>query len=163
MDERPEASQDDDSVPPEVTAVLGSTLQRILAEVTFADAWIRTELSSDPRAIVPTDLHVLLPQTAPWVGRLLLSGDLPTVQDLAAGFHSIPDEMVDRTIALDFLAELGSLLLRDLFCASDVAVEMTDPLELSPPAADIFWKEAGSARAALGCNQGRIFAALAGS
>ena len=163
MDQRPDSTLDEDSVPPEVTAVLGSTLQRILAEVTFADAWFRPEVSSDPSAIVPSDLHVLLPQTAPWPGRLLLSGDLPTVQDLAAGFHSIPDAMVDRTIALDFLAELGTLLLRDLFCASDVAVQLTDPLELSAAAADIFWKDAGTARAALGCNQGRVFAALAGS
>lgn len=163
MDHRPEFSQDDPTVPSEVAAVLGSTLQRILAEVTFADAWIRPEVSSDPSAVVPSDLHVLLPQTSPWVGRLLLSGDLATVQDLAAGFHSIPDQMVDRTIALDFLAELGSLLLRDLFCASDLAVTLGDPLELSPSAADLFWKDAGTARAALGCNQGRIFAALAGS
>jgi hypothetical protein len=159
MSDPTESQRDESKVPFEVAAVLGSTLQRLLAEVTFADAWILPDADS-PDRLPADDLLVELPVTAPWNGRLLLTGDLATVQDLAAGFHSIPDEMADRSISLDFLAELGSILLRDLFCASDVAVSLRDPRELSAADAAGFWSAASASRVALGCNQGRIHVAL---
>ena len=150
------------AVPAEVAVVLGSTLQRILAEAAFADAWPRPELSADPDAIASCDLGMLLPVDAPWKGRLLLCGDLETVRDLAAGFHSIPDELADRSIAADFLAELGRIVTRDLFCASDLDLRLGAPEEVEPDRMRALWASAAASRAGLGCNQGCIFAALAG-
>jgi hypothetical protein len=150
------------SVPVEVASVLESTFQRLLAEATFADAWPRPELSARSETISEVGFHVLLPIRSPWNGRVLLAGDEETVRDLAAGFHSIPDAMVDKTISLDFLAELATLLVRDLFCVSLDPVDVQEPEELEPAQARILWEQAAASRTALGCNQGRILAALLG-
>lgn len=147
-------------VPLEVVSVLESTLQRLLTESTFADAWPIPDATSRPDAIAQAGFHVLLPILSPWKGRILLAGDEETVRDLAAGFHSIPDAMVDKAIALDFLAELATLLVRDLFCVSADPVEAGEPIELDPSQARTFWEAAIDSRTALGCNQGRILAAL---
>jgi hypothetical protein len=146
----------------EVASVLESTFQRLLAESTFADAWALPTPTSSSHTIPEMGFHVVLPIVSPWKGRVLLAGDEETVRDLAAGFHSIPDGMVDKAIALDFLAELATLLVRDLFCVSDDPVEVEEPAELSPETARFFWEEAATARTVLGCNQGRVLAALLG-
>lgn len=148
------------NVPAEMVAVLGSTFQRLLAEATFADAWIPAALPVR-EGDASQALHVELAVLDPWRGRLFLSGDLETVLDLAAGFHSLPDGMVDRGIALDFLAEIGALLLRDLFCASDAPLKLGDPREIDSAEAAAIWSSA-SAKVELGCNQGRLRAALRG-
>jgi len=129
------------TVPPEVASILESTFQRILAESTFADAWPRPELASRSETVAEVGFHVLLPVRSP-------------------GFHSVPDAMVDKAIALDFLAEIATFLVRDLFCVSDTPVDSLEPLELSPDEAMAIWEQASTARTVLGCNQGRILAAL---
>lgn len=143
-----------------MAAILESTFQRLLAEAAFADAWPRPELASRSETISEVGFHVLLPVRSPWSGRLLLAGDVETVRDLAAGFHSVPDAMVDKAIALDFLAELATFLVRDLFCVSDTPVDALEPVELSPSEARAIWEQATTTRTVLGCNQGRILAAL---
>jgi hypothetical protein len=148
------------TVPVEIASILESTFQRLLAEATFADAWPRPELSVRSETISEVGFHVILPILSPWKGRILLAGDEETVRDLAAGFHSIPDAMVDKAISLDFLAELATLLVRDLFCVSENPVDVQEPVELEPAQARALWEEAAAARTVLGCNQGRILAAL---
>jgi len=160
LNDQPSSVPTEWTVPPEVASILESTFQRILAESTFADAWPRPELASRSETISEVDLHVLLPVRSPWTGRLLLAGDVETVRDLAAGFHSVPDAMVDKPIALDFLAEIATFLVRDLFCVSDAPVDAMEPVELSPSEAMAIWEQATAARTVLGCNQGRILAAL---
>lgn len=140
--------------------MLGTTFQRLLAEAAFADAWPLPDQSTRSEAVSTTGFHIVLPIRSPWKGRILLSSDEETVRDLAAGFHSIPDSMVDKTISLDFLAELATLLVRDLFCVSDDPVDMQEPLEPDPAQAQALWEEAVASRTVLGCNQGRILAAL---
>jgi len=160
LNDQPSSVPISSAVPAEVASILESTFQRLLAESTFADAWPRPELVSRPETVSEVGFHVLLPVRSPWIGRLLLAGDADTVRDLAAGFHSVPDSMVDKAIALDFLAEIATLLVRDLFCVSDSPVQALEPLELSPTEAVGIWERAASARTVLGCNQGRILAAL---
>lgn len=140
--------------------MLGSTFQRLLAEAAFADAWVRPECAVGTDAISTARLHVLVPVEAPWKGRILLSGDEATVLDLAAGFHSIPDSMVDRSIALEFLVELANRLLLDLFCATEDPITVQDASELDLEQALVLWEAASASRTALGCNDGRMFAAL---
>jgi len=160
LNDQPKSASPVPTVPVEVASILESTFQRLLAEATFADAWPRPELSTRSETISEVGFHVMLPVLSPWKGRVLLAGDEETVRDLAAGFHSIPDAMVDKAISLDFLAELATLLVRDLFCVSDDPVDVGEPAELEPSVARILWEEAAQARTVLGCNQGRILAAL---
>lgn len=147
-------------LPPEIPAVLESTFQRLLAESTFADAWPMPELASDDEAPLRCPLQVILPLSSPWKGRILIAGDRETVFDLAAGFHSLPDEMVDEGIALDFLAEIGGLLARDLFCGVDLPVTLMEPSAPDLAIGRAFWQEEQTGRAALGCNGGRMITAL---
>lgn len=147
-------------MPPEIPAVLESTFQRLLAESTFADAWPLPELAADEEAPQSCPLRVILPLSSPWKGRILIAGDRDTVFDLAAGFHSLPDEMVDEGIALDFLAEIGGLLARDLFCAVDLPVTLLEPTAPDLAIFRAFWQEEPTGRAALGCNGGRMLVAL---
>jgi hypothetical protein len=147
-------------VPPEAVAILESTFQRILAESTFADVWTLPNLS-DADALESTDLKILMPLNAPWRGSILIGATEATAKDLAAGFHSLPDAMVDRGIALDFLAELAEMLARDIFCASDIGVETREPTEPSAETAASMWSTAASSRTVQGCNgAGRMIAAL---
>lgn len=147
-------------MPAEIVAVLGSTFQRLLAESAFADAWVRPELSADPGVISRGDLHVLVQVDRPWNGRVLLSGNEATVRDLAAGFHSIPDAMVDRTISLEFLVEFANRLLLDLFCATEEPVATQEPSELTLERASALWEGAAASRIVLGCNDGLMLVAL---
>ena len=160
MNDQTKSDPNTSLVPAEVVSVLESTFQRLLAEATFADTWPLPDLTSRSETISEVGFHVLLPILSPWKGRILLAGDEETVRDLAAGFHSIPDAMVDKAISLDFLAELATLLVRDLFCVSVDPVDVEEPVELDPVQARACWEEAVSARTVLGCNQGRILAAL---
>lgn len=148
------------ALPPEILAVLESTFQRLLAESTFSDAWPMPELAADQEATLRCPLQVVLPMASPWKGRILVAGDRETVFDLAAGFHSLPDEMVDEGIALDFLAEIGGLLARDLFCAVDLPITLLEPSSPDLAIARAFWQEEPTGRTALGCNGGRMIAAL---
>jgi len=147
-------------LPQEILAVLESTFQRLLTECTFSDAWSMPQLAADEDAPSRCPLQVVLPMSSPWQGRILIAGDRETVFDLAAGFHSLPDQMVDEGIALDFLAEIGGLLVRDLFCAVELPVALLEPTALDPAIARALWQEESTGRAALGCNGGRMIAAL---
>lgn len=140
--------------------MLESTFQRLLSESAFADAWPMPDVTSEPGATLRCPLQVLLPMSSPWKGRILIAGDRETVFDLAAGFHSLPDEMVDEGIALDFLAEIGGLLARDLFCAVDLPITLLEPVAPEAAAASAFWQQASTGRTALGCNGGRMLAAI---
>jgi hypothetical protein len=147
-------------VPQEAAAILESTFQRILAESTFADVWTLPTLS-DSEALDSTELKILMPLTAPWRGTILIGATEATAKDLAAGFHSLPDTMVDRGIALDFLAELAEMLARDIFCASEISVQTQEPTEPSLEQATSMWSTAAGSRTAQGCNgAGRMIAAL---
>jgi hypothetical protein len=147
-------------VPQEAAAILESTFQRILAESTFADVWTLPTLS-DAEAMESTELKIQMPLVAPWRGSILIGATEATAKDLAAGYHSLPDAMVDRGIALDFLAELAEILARDLFCASDIAVQTREPIEPALEDATSMWSTAASSRTVLGCNgAGRMIAAL---
>ncbi len=148
------------TVPQEAAAILESTFQRILAESTFADAWPLAP-SAEMSTFAEADLRILLPLSTPWKGMVLVGSTLANAKDLAAGYHSLPDSMVDRGMALDFLAELAELLARDLFCASDVPVQPLEPNEPAQELAASMWSNAIGARTALGCNgDGRMVAAL---
>jgi len=147
-------------VPQEAAAILESTFQRILAESTFADVWTLPTLS-DPEVLESTELKIVMPLSAPWRGSILIGATEATAKDLAAGFHSLPDSMVDRGIALDFLAELAEMLARDIFCASDIAVQTREPTEPTFEHATSMWSTAAGSRTAQGCNgTGRMIAAL---
>lgn len=147
-------------VPQEAAAILESTFQRILAESTFADAWTLPPIS-DAEVLESVDLKILIPLTAPWRGSVLIGATEATAKDLAAGFHSLPDAMVDRAMAVDFLAELAEMLARDIFCASDVPVLVLPPIEPSPELAASAWASASKSRTIQGCNgTGRMIAAL---
>lgn len=140
--------------------MLESTFQRLLSESAFADAWPMPELTGEAGATQQCPMQVVLPMSSPWKGRFLIAGDRETVFDLAAGFHSLPDEMVDEGIALDFLAEVGGLLARDLFCAVDLPVTLLEPVAPDAAFASAFWQQANTGRAALGCNGGRMLVAI---
>jgi hypothetical protein len=160
VNDQPTPTPDAPTVPVEIASALGSTFQRLLAESAFADAWTKPELSTVPGILARSDLHVLVQVDRPWNGRILLSGDEATVRDLAAGFHSIPDAMVDRTIALEFLVELANRLLLDLFCATEEPVSAQEPSEPTLEQASGLWERASSSRVVLGCNDGLVLAAL---
>lgn len=160
MNENLPQSRPTSTVPQEAAAILESTFQRILAESTFADVWTLPTLS-DAEAMGSTDLKILVPLAAPWRGTILIGATESTAKDLAAGFHSLPDTMVDRGIAMDFLAELAEMLARDIFCASDIAVQTQEPSEPSTAQAAAMWSVAKGSRTAQGCNgTGRMIAAL---
>lgn len=148
------------TLPAEIGAVLESTFLRLLAESAFADAWQCPDLAQDDLTIGKCPLQVVLPIRSPWRGTLLVAGDRETVSDLAAGFHSIPDAMVDEGIALEFLAELGGLLLRDLFCAVDDPVELAEPSTPDPEKSARLWSASLVGRSAVGCNEGLLLVAL---
>lgn len=148
-------------VPKEAAAILETTFQRILAEATFADAWVLPSGSSDADSLAVADLKLVVPLDTPWKGSILIGASEETARDLAAGFHSLPDAMVDRALALEFLAELAEMLARDLFCASDIPVETRQPFEPRQESASTMWAQAGESRTFLGCNgTGRILAAM---
>lgn len=148
------------TVPQEAAAILETTFQRILAESTFADVWTLSGLS-DGEVLDSTELKILMPLRAPWRGSILIGATEATAKDLAAGFHSLPDTMVDHGIALDFLAELGEMLARDIFCASDLPVQTGEPTEPSAGVAATMWAASAGSRTAQGCNgAGRMIAAL---
>lgn len=147
-------------VPREAAAILESTFQRILAEATFADAWPLTGIN-DAEILSQTDLKIVLPLHTPWNGFVLVGATEATAKDLAAGFHSLPDKMVDRSLASEFLAEMAEMLARDIFCASDVPVEAGSPTEPDPDVAAAFWSRSAGSRTVQGCNgAGRMIAAL---
>jgi len=147
-------------VPKEAAAILETTFQRILAEATFADAWPLSGVSEDD-ALSLTELKVLLPLTSPWKGCILVGASEATAKDLAAGFHSLPDAMVDRSLASEFLAEIAEMLARDIFCASDLPVATGAPSEPSPETAKEYWSKSVGTRTVQGCNgTGRMIAAL---
>lgn len=147
-------------VPKEAAAILESTFQRILAEATFADTWPLSGVS-DADAVESAELRLLLPMVAPWKGSILIGATEATAKDLAAGFHSLPDAMVDQTLATEFLAELAEMLARDLFCASEIAVQTGAPSVLEKDSTSTLWSMASGSRTTLGCNgTGRMIAAL---
>lgn len=148
-------------VPKEAAAILETTFQRILAEATFADAWTLGSDSPEDEPLSSTDLKLVVPLAAPWNGSILIGASEETARDLAAGFHSLPDAMVDRALALEFLAELAEMLARDLFCASEMPVETRQPFEPRQESVASMWAQALGSRTFLGCNgTGRILAAL---
>jgi hypothetical protein len=147
-------------VPKEAAAILESTFQRILAEATFADAWPLADVPED-EAMSSTELKIQLPLHSPWKGTVLVGATEATAKDLAAGFHSLPDTMVDRALASEFLAEIAEMLARDIFCASDVSVVAGTPSVPSPERAGELWKLSNGSRTVQGCNgTGRVIAAL---
>lgn len=144
----------------EATAIIETTFQRILAEATFADAWPLTGAPAED-ALSQTELKIVLPLHSPWKGTILVGASEATAKDLAAGFHSLPDTMVDRSLASEFLAELAEMLARDIFCASDIAVEAGAPSEPSLELAADYWARSVGSRTVQGCNgAGRMIAAL---
>lgn len=148
-------------VPKEASAILETTFQRILAEATFADAWSLPSGPSATESLAAADLKLVVPLAGPWNGSILIGSSEETARDLAAGFHSLPDAMVDRALALEFLAELAEMLAKDLFCASDIPVELRRPFEPRPESVASMWAQAIGSRTFLGCNgTGRILAAL---
>lgn len=144
----------------EASAILESTFQRILAEATFADAWPLTgEAAEDGYSQI--ELKILLPLHSPWKGTVLVGASEATARDLAAGFHSLPDTMVDRSLASEFLAEIAEMLARDIFCAADLPVEAGAPSEPSAEIAAEYWAKSVKSRTVQGCNgTGRMVAAL---
>ena len=160
MNENEPQSRPNLSVPKEAASILETTFQRILAEATFADAWPIADLP-EAEAMSSTQLKIFLPLLAPWKGAILIGATEATAKDLAAGYHSLPDEMVDRTIASEFLAELAEMLARDIFCASDIPVQAGAPVEPIPERASALWTAALKSRTVQGCNgTGRMIAAL---
>lgn len=147
-------------VPKEAAAILETTFQRILAEATFADAWPISGVT-EADAMSQTDLKIVLPLHAPWKGSVLVGATEATAKDLAAGFHSLPDTMVDRSLASEFLAEIAEMLARDIFCAADLPVEAGAPSVPSAETAAEYWSKSVGSRTVQGCNgSGRMIAAL---
>lgn len=160
MDASKSQSKPAAGLPKEAAAILEPTFQRILAEAMFADAW-SLPASATNDAMDSVELRLLVPLVAPWKGSVMVGATESTAIDLAAGFHSLPDAMVDRALALEFLAELAEMLARDLFCASDIPVEVGMPSELRQETATDLWSSATGSRCVLGCNgSGRMAVAL---
>ncbi|MCB9496458.1 MAG: hypothetical protein H6686_06180 [Fibrobacteria bacterium] len=127
---------------------------RTLAEMAFADAW---KLHSHEELMVAkaqAQVACLVPLTGDLRGSLAIAADPVTLTDLAAGYHSLPDEMVDDGTRLEFLAELGALLVRQIAdpANSEIHVAPGPPRIPAPGEIDSFCSDGRCLHEGFGCN-----------
>lgn len=141
-----------------LTAILGPALAHLLAEMAFADAW---SLDSVRLGGAPSrcDRWCLLPVRGDWTGSLLLGCDAREAARLAAGYYSLPDHLVDEGTSLEFLAELGGALVRELGRRVGVGfdVRLQEPRLPQPDEIEGLLHSPSAGRAALGCNEDGVF------
>ncbi|MEN9353761.1 MAG: hypothetical protein RL318_1086 [Fibrobacterota bacterium] len=90
---------------PTLEAVLDRTCERIfpqlLEELAFADAWSVAELDMGGKIFSSAcDFD------APWEWTLVVEGSHKCMLDIAAGYHSLPEEHMDDQFAAEFLLEI---------------------------------------------------------
>ncbi len=115
----------------------------LLDELAFADSWPVGEVGDSPVFICAADFE------APWEWSLVLEGEKKCVYDLAAGFHSLPDDQMDDLFAEEFMLEcLGRLVtcVRALTAGAPAAgVAYPRPFPMQMPSWERFFRvnEAG--------------------
>lgn len=139
---------------PELQARLPELFVQLLAEMAFADAWVLRTPEELQAALGAATVACCVPFAGDFKGVVAVAADPTTLTDLAAGFHSLPDEMVDDGTRLEFLAEAGALLVRELAMAPGREIHLAPGAPRLPTVGEIglAWKAEGVVRAGFGCN-----------
>lgn len=139
---------------PELQARLPELFVQLLAEMSFADAWALGSPEEIQIALGASTVACCVPFTGDLAGVVALAADPATLTDLAAGFHSLPDEMVDDGTRLEFLAEAGALLVRELALDSGKGLHLVPGAPRLPTVGEIAlsWRRDGVLKAGFGCN-----------
>jgi hypothetical protein len=90
---------------PNLEDVLDRTAERIfpqlLEELAFADAWCVMEIENPGKVF-----SAACDFDAPWEWSLVMEGSRSCLLDIAAGYHSLPEEHMDDQFAEEFLLEI---------------------------------------------------------
>jgi len=127
---------------------------QLLAEMAFADAWILGSPEESDVARGAASVACCVPFSGGASGMVVVAADPVCLTDLAAGYHSLPDEMVDDGTRLEFLAEVGALLVREMGASagSDTRLAPGAPRLSAPGEMDRLWADPSTLKSGFGCN-----------
>lgn len=127
---------------------------QLLAEMAFADAWPLGSPEESAVALGASTVSCCVPFTGTEKGVVLIGADSVTLTDMAAGYHSLPDEMVDDGTRLEFLAEAGATLVREMGLFPDVSAHFVPGPPRLPTLGEIqsMWRDRQSFTGGFGCN-----------
>lgn len=127
---------------------------QMLAEMAFADAWALGSPEENAVALGASSVVCCVPFSGSERGLAFVGADFATLTDLAAGYHSLPDEMVDDGTRLEFLAEIGTLLIREMGAFPDVSAHYVPgaPRMPMPGELESLWADPTSFTVGFGCN-----------
>lgn len=127
---------------------------QLLAEMAFADTWPLGSPEESAVALGACAVACCVPFSGTARGVLLIGADSVTLTDMAAGYHSLPDEMVDDGTRLEFLAEAGAMLVREMGPLPDVEARFVPGAPRLPVVgeADSIWNDPRSCTGGYGCN-----------
>lgn len=127
---------------------------QLLAEMAFADAWILGSPEEADVALGAASVVCCVPFSGGAAGLVLVAADPVCLTDLAAGYHSLPDEMVDDGTRLEFLAEVGALLVREMGTSAGGDIRLAPGAPRIPQAGEMarLWAGPATLKAGFGCN-----------
>lgn len=127
---------------------------QLLAEMAFADTWHLGSPEEAAVALAASSVACSIPFSGTEKGVVLIGADLATLTDIAAGYHSLPDEMVDDGTRLEFLAEAGAMLIREMGLLPDVSGHFIPGAPRLPAIGEIgtMWRDPGAFTGGFGCN-----------
>lgn len=141
---------------PELQQRLPELFVQLLAEMAFADAWSLGSPEENSVALGAASVACCVPFSGASSGVAFVAADPTTLTDLAAGFHSLPDEMVDDGTRLEFLAEAGALLVRELGAVPGAEFHLVPGAPRLPGPSELakLWSDPACLKAGFGCNGG---------
>lgn len=127
---------------------------RLLAEMAFADTWHLGSPEEAAVALAASTTTCCIPFSGTEKGVVLMGADPATLTDIAAGYHSLPDDMVDDGTRLEFLAEAGAMLIREMGLLPEVSGYFVPGAPRLPVIGEIgsMWRDAGAFSGGFGCN-----------
>ncbi len=127
---------------------------QLLAEMAFADAWILGSPEEADVALGAASVACCVPFSGGASGLVLVAADPTCLTDLAAGYHSLPDEMVDDGTRLEFLAEVGALLVREMGATPGGDLRLAPGAPRIPQLGEMdrVWVDSATLKAGFGCN-----------
>lgn len=133
---------------------LPETFVQLLAEMAFADTWPLGSPEESTVARGASSVCCCVPFSGTERGVVLMGADSVTLTDMAAGYHSLPDEMVDDGTRLEFLAEAAATLVREMGALPDVAAHFVPGPPRLPMTGEIesLWTARDTFACGFGCN-----------
>jgi len=138
----------------ELPQQLPTLFVQLLAEMAFADAWVLGSPEEVGVARGAATVCCCVPFHGLRSGVVLVAADPALLTDLAAGYHSLPDEMVDDGTRLEFLAEAGALLVREISGLCSIPSQLVPGAPRLPLVGEIpsLWSDHHCLKAGFGCN-----------